>query len=419
MDAQIDLGGGQALGRLINDMGIAVRVSTATKEMRPRGRPVTWAVWTSWTAAARRRRRGHGDRRPTARQPGSRRGPAGRRARRCRRGPRAAPRTRTCGRSARSRASRVGAWVSWPRLRHGRGGRGPSARWVGDLPGADTATKLKLRGVDVASFGDAFARTEGAMELVYADPVAGVYKKLVLSDDARTLLGGVFVGDATPYASLRPMVGRELPGDPGRSCCPRGRRVAARRARAARRRDRLLVQQRHGGHDPLGRDRARVHRRRRGQVVHQGGTSCGSCLPLVKKITTTELEKAGIEVSNALCEHFELSRAQLFDAVRVADLHTFSEIIARFGRVPAAVPKMPDGVARPGSRPRAPAVVVTSASRSSRRSWRRWATVTSCRASRPRSRTPTTTSWRTCRRTAPTRWSRASRAGRSRPRGCS
>src|SRR5699024_823055 len=53
------------------------------------------------------------------------------------------------------------------------------------FPGADTATKLKLQGVDVASFGDVFAHTEGAMELVHADPVAGIYKKLVLSDDAR------------------------------------------------------------------------------------------------------------------------------------------------------------------------------------------------------------------------------------------
>src|SRR5690606_14641565 len=35
MDAQIDLGGGEALKRLINRMGIGVRASTATKEMKP------------------------------------------------------------------------------------------------------------------------------------------------------------------------------------------------------------------------------------------------------------------------------------------------------------------------------------------------------------------------------------------------
>ena len=28
----------------------------------------------------------------------------------------------------------------------------------------------------------------------------------------------------------------------------------------------------------------------------KAGTSCGSCLPLVRKLVTTELEKAGVEV---------------------------------------------------------------------------------------------------------------------------
>ena len=63
--------------------------------------------------------------------------------------------------------------------------------------GADTSTKLKLLGVDVASVGDCFAVTEGAEEIVYTDPVAGVYKKLVVSGDGTRILGGVLVGDAS------------------------------------------------------------------------------------------------------------------------------------------------------------------------------------------------------------------------------
>jgi nitrite reductase (NADH) large subunit len=80
--------------------------------------------------------------------------------------------------------------------------------------GAEMSTKLKLMGIDVASFGDAHATTPGALELVWADPVAGVYKKLVVTDDAQTLLGGVLVGDASAYPVLRPMVGSVLPGNP-------------------------------------------------------------------------------------------------------------------------------------------------------------------------------------------------------------
>ena len=47
---------------------------------------------------------------------------------------------------------------------------------AGAFTDADTSTKLKLLGVDVASFEDAHAVTDGALELVFADAVAGVYK---------------------------------------------------------------------------------------------------------------------------------------------------------------------------------------------------------------------------------------------------
>ena len=204
------------------------------------------------------------------------------------------------------------------------------------FPGADLSTKLKLLGVDVASFGDAFATTPGALSVVLADPVAGVYKKLVLSDDARTLLGGILVGDASAYASLRPMLGREPGGDPSAWLLPEG-----------------AAGERSGG--PAGAllpDEAGVcscnavtagtirHAVREGgctdvsavKACTRAGTSCGSCLPLVKKLVTTELEAAGVAVSSALCEHFDHSRAQLFDIVRVSGITTFSELVARHGR---------------------------------------------------------------------------------------
>lgn len=98
-----------------------------------------------------------------------------------------------------------------------------------DFPGADMSTKLKLMGVDVASFGDAMATSPGALEVVLSDASKGTYAKLVVSDDAKILLGGILVGDASAYASLRPLVGRELPGDPATLISPAGRsRVQAR-----------------------------------------------------------------------------------------------------------------------------------------------------------------------------------------------
>jgi nitrite reductase (NADH) large subunit len=197
--------------------------------------------------------------------------------------------------------------------------------------GADASTKLKLLGVDVASFGDAFGQAPGALEVVYADPIAGVYKKLVMSDDAQTLLGGVLVGDASAYTSLRPMLGAVLGSDPNAWLLPEGVGAptggelpegaticSCNNVTAGTIRDSVNC----GGCTDLGAVKA----------CTKAGTSCGSCLPLVKKLMTTELEKSGVTVSNALCEHFELSRAQLFDVIRVTGLRNFSDIIGTHGQ---------------------------------------------------------------------------------------
>lgn len=64
----------------------------------------------------------------------------------------------------------------------------------------------------------------------------------------------------------------------------------------------------------------------------RAGTGCGSCVPLVKRILDEELTSAGIPVSRALCEHFDHTRAELFDIIRVRGITTFSGLIAEYGR---------------------------------------------------------------------------------------
>ncbi|WP_201466065.1 nitrite reductase large subunit NirB [Janibacter melonis] len=199
------------------------------------------------------------------------------------------------------------------------------------FPGADTATKLKLLGVDVASFGDAFGTEPGSLDVVVSDPVAGVYKKLVLSDDARTLRGGILVGDASAYAGLRPMLGRELPGDPVSYLLPEGAGAAP----SAELPDDATVCSCNNVSAGTVRGAVTEHACTDLPAVKactRAGTSCGSCLPLVKRLMTTELERSGVEVSDALCEHIDLSRAQLFDVVRVGRLRSFTEVIERHGR---------------------------------------------------------------------------------------
>ncbi|MFF4617895.1 nitrite reductase large subunit NirB [Nonomuraea jabiensis] len=185
--------------------------------------------------------------------------------------------------------------------------------------GADMSTKLKLLGVEVAQFG----AMSGALDVTYMDPVSGVYKKLFISDDARTLLGGICVGDASPYTSLRPFVGKALPASPSDllfsgagasldlpdeaqvcSC----NNVCAGEVRTA------IADK--GVTDVPGI-----------KACTRAGTTCGSCVPMLKQL----LEKSGVEVSKALCEHFTYSRAELFDIVRVRKITTFSQLITEHG----------------------------------------------------------------------------------------
>ncbi|HWS92252.1 MAG TPA: nitrite reductase large subunit NirB [Mycobacterium sp.] len=197
-----------------------------------------------------------------------------------------------------------------------------------EFPEADLSTKLKLLGVDVASFGDAMGATENCLEVAINDAVNRTYAKLVLSDDAKTLLGGVLVGDASSYGVLRPMVGSTLPGDP----------LA------------LIAPAQSGGRAALGvgalPDSAQIcscNNVTKGDLkcaiatgcgdvpalksCTAAGTSCGSCVPLLKQL----LEAEGVEQSKALCEHFSQSRAELFETISATEIRTFSGLLERFG----------------------------------------------------------------------------------------
>ncbi|MGK2855284.1 MAG: nitrite reductase large subunit NirB [Microbacteriaceae bacterium] len=197
----------------------------------------------------------------------------------------------------------------------------------------DDATKLKLSGVDVASFGDALAVTEGALEIVYADPARGLYQKIVVTDDASTLLGGIFVGDASPYAGLRPLLGRKLSAEPAAYLS-----AAGAEAPGGDLPDDALVCS--CNNVTVGAVRSAVLGDEHTEACTElsalksctrAGTQCGSCVPLVKKLLEKELVSAGIAVSRALCEHFPLSRQELFESIRVLGLTRFDEIISRFG----------------------------------------------------------------------------------------
>jgi nitrite reductase (NADH) large subunit len=191
----------------------------------------------------------------------------------------------------------------------------------------DTAATLRMQDVDVASFGDAHATTPGALEVVYADPVSGVYKKLVVTDDAQRLLGGILVGDASAFKTLRPLVGASLPAPPEQLLTPTGRAPVAVPGAAPVcgcrdvSRDALCAAIDSRGLTDLAGVRAGTG----------AGSACGSCLPLVRSMLDTRLAAAGLPVGGALCEHFPHTRSELADLVREQGIRTYSALLARYG----------------------------------------------------------------------------------------
>jgi nitrite reductase (NADH) large subunit len=199
--------------------------------------------------------------------------------------------------------------------------------------GADMSTKLKLMGVDVCSIGDAHASTTGAKSYVYTDEI--IYKKLVVSEDRKQLLGAILVGDASDYGTLLQMVlnPMPLPEHPEELILP-PRSRSVRSVGVDLLPDSALVCSCNGvskgaicaavanGCTSLGAVKKAT----------KAATSCGGCGPLAKQILDAEMKKRGFSVDNHLCEHLPFSRQELFHLVRISSIRKFEDLIARHGR---------------------------------------------------------------------------------------
>jgi nitrite reductase (NADH) large subunit len=200
--------------------------------------------------------------------------------------------------------------------------------------GADLSTKLKLMGVDVASFGTYELPPEQATPLVFEDPFASHYKKLLFAPDGSKLLGGILVGDASDYGKLSMLAKSDapLPCRPHEllvtSSNPNGAAIGidampdtAQVCSCNNVSKGALREAISGGADTLDALKR----------CSKAGTGCGGCVPLVTDLLKCELKKAGRAVVNHLCEHFPLSRTELFAIIKAKQLRTFSEIVAHCG----------------------------------------------------------------------------------------
>jgi len=201
--------------------------------------------------------------------------------------------------------------------------------------GADMSTKLKLMGVDVASIGDAHARTPGAMVYTYQNGSQEIYKRLVVCPDNKRLLGAVLVGDAGDYGSLLQycLNGIELPEQPDALILPRlGDAPAGLGADALPATAQICSCHNVGKGDLCSAIAAGCTTVNALKAETKAGTGCGGCLPLVKSVLNAELAKQGVAVNTDLCEHFPYTRQGLYHLIRVEQIKTFAELLDKHGK---------------------------------------------------------------------------------------
>ncbi|MEH0758875.1 nitrite reductase large subunit [Vibrio sp. 16] len=195
--------------------------------------------------------------------------------------------------------------------------------------GADMSTKLKLLGVDVASIGDAHKATEGAQEMVLQDAVAGIYKKLVVDESGTKLLGAILVGDNSDYDALLQcyLNETELPDHAANLLFDTGMLNGEMD-------DSAIICSCHNVSkgDLVSAIQAGAHDLDTLKAETKAGTGCGGCTNMVKSVLDAQLTTMGVEVNNHICEHFELSRQELFHICQVEQIKDFDTLLEKHGK---------------------------------------------------------------------------------------
>jgi nitrite reductase (NADH) large subunit len=202
--------------------------------------------------------------------------------------------------------------------------------------GYDMSTKLKLIGVDVASFGDAFVNEPDSRTIVFEDRHKGIYKRINISCDGTRLLGGILVGDAAAYNILLQTVNNRLPLPPDPEDLVLGSRGGgAAGSGVMDLPDEALV----CSCESVTKAAICTAVTENGIETTEGmkkcnraGTGCGGCLPLVKDLIAGALKANGRYIRNVVCEHFDQSRQELWHLIKLHGVRTYGEVLGRWGK---------------------------------------------------------------------------------------
>jgi nitrite reductase (NADH) large subunit len=203
--------------------------------------------------------------------------------------------------------------------------------------GFDMSTKLKLIGIDVGSFGNPFVNEQEGKSIIFENTHSGIYKRINISPDGKKLLGGILIGDADQYNILLQTVKNQLvlPANPE---------------------DLLLGSRGESQENGVGvmglPDEALIcscESVSKGEICFQitenevstldgikkstkSGTGCGGCVPMVKDLIVGTLKAQGKYVKNVVCEHFNFSRQELLDLIKIHGISSYDQMLDDFGK---------------------------------------------------------------------------------------
>lgn len=201
----------------------------------------------------------------------------------------------------------------------------------------DMSTQLKLIGVEVASFGDPFIENDLVTAIVYENKFSGIYKRINVTKDGKTLLGGILVGDSSDYNSLFQIYSNAMP-------LPKNP-------------EDLILGSRGGESATLGNVMdlpefaviCSCENVTKGAICcsliegtsetlydviqnTKAATGCGGCKPMVVDIVKATQLSLGKEVKDVICEHFQFNRQELFDIVKINNYTNYYEVIDHHGK---------------------------------------------------------------------------------------
>ncbi|WP_026708000.1 nitrite reductase large subunit NirB [Flavobacterium frigidarium] len=201
----------------------------------------------------------------------------------------------------------------------------------------DMSTQLKLIGVEVASFGNPFLENDNVTAIVFENKFSGIYKRINVSKDGKTLFGGILVGDSSDYNGLFQIYSNALalPQDPSD----------------------LILGSRSGESSTMGSvmdlpDTAVIcscENVTKGTIccsitdgtcetlsdvvkTTKATSGCGGCKPMVVDLVKEAQKSIGKEVKESLCEHFQYTRQELFDIVKINKYTNFYEVVDHHGK---------------------------------------------------------------------------------------